>query len=388
MKTLKAIINGQVFYKKKFHDNLVVIYNTLVEELLTVEAYDQYKKTHLNIEEINAEGAYVLPGFIDVHIHGYKGIDTMDGDLQKLETMAELITENGVTAFLPTTMTMPMAAIRKALDTVIELQHKDGTKGAIVLGAHLEGPFINEGFKGAQPSEFIRLPEASFVEKYKEVIKVMTIAPEVEGAMAMIDRYKDSINFSIGHTGATFDQATNAYRAGAVGTTHLFNAMTGLHHRKPGVVGAALTCDCYTEVIADNFHINPGLFKMLVKAKGYDKLLLITDCMRAGGLEEGIYNLGGQEVTMKNGQCTLASGTIAGSVLKLHEGLKNFAIAIEEALSEVIPMVTENQAKYLGVEDRMGTLDLGKEANIVLMSETFNITTTIVKGNKIYENRL
>lgn len=385
---MKSITNGRVFYKGKFHNDLVVIYDTLIGKILSVSAYDQFKSKHSELVEINAKGSYVLPGFIDVHIHGYKGIDTMDGDVQKLKTMSELITENGVTAFLPTTMTMPMAAIGKALDTVVELQHMEETTGAIVLGAHLEGPFINEGFKGAQPSEYIRLPETAFVEKYKEVIKVMTIAPEVAGALEMIDAYKSTINFSIGHTGATFDQAMHAYNAGAVGTTHLFNAMTALHHRKPGVVGAALSCGCYTEVIADNFHINPGLFKMLVKTKGLDRLLLITDCMRAGGLEEGVYNLGGQEVTMKNGQCTLASGTIAGSVLKLQEGLKNFSAAVDEELAEIIPLVTENQAVYLGVEDRMGTLDTGKEANIVLMSDTYNIEMTIVKGRKIYENRV
>ena len=385
---MKSISNGKVLYKGKFHKDLVLIFSDVVEKVISVNAYEQYKMTHLEIEEVDAKGAYVLPGFIDVHIHGYKGIDTMDGDVQKLERMAELITENGVTAFLPTTMTMPMEAISKALDTVIELKGKQMTKGAIVLGAHLEGPYISEGFKGAQPSEFIRLPEQSFVEKYIDVIKVMTIAPEVEGAIEMIQAYKDRINFSLGHTGASFDEAIDAYETGAIGTTHLFNAMTGLHHRNPGVVGAALSCGCYSEVIADNFHINPGLFKMLVKAKGLDKILLITDCMRAGGLEEGIYHLGGQEVTMKQGQCTLANGTIAGSVLKLHEGLKNFTATIEEELADVIPLVTENQAKYLGVGDRMGTLEVGKEANIVVMNDTYNIEMTIVKGNKIYENRV
>jgi len=134
--------------------------------------------------------------------------------------------------------------------------------------------------------------------------------------------------------------------------------------------------------------VNPGLFKLLVKAKGLEKLLLITDCMRAGGLEEGMYTLGGQEVTMKKGQCTLANGTIAGSVLKLHEGLKNVTEAVEEELSDVVALVTENQAKYLGVEDRMGTLDLGKEANIVIMNATYDIEMTLVRGNKVYENRI
>ena len=385
---VKSIVNGKVLYKGKFHTDLVVIFEAVIEEVLSVNAYDQYKMTHPSIEEIDGKGDYILPGFIDVHTHGYKGIDTMDGDVDQLEKMSELITENGVTAFLPTTMTMPMEAIAKALDTVIELKAKDSSKGAIVLGAHLEGPYINEGFKGAQPSEFIRLPQVSFIEKYKEIIKVMTIAPEVDGAIEMIEAYKDRINFSLGHTGASYEQALKAYETGAKGTTHLFNAMTGLHHRKPGVVGAALTCDCYSEVIADNFHVNPGLFKLLVKAKGLEKLLLITDCMRAGGLEEGMYTLGGQEVTMKKGQCTLANGTIAGSVLKLHEGLKNVTEAVEEELSDVVALVTENQAKYLGVEDRMGTLDLGKEANIVIMNATYDIEMTLVRGNKVYENRI
>ncbi|MDA3847656.1 MAG: N-acetylglucosamine-6-phosphate deacetylase [Vallitaleaceae bacterium] len=385
---MKSIINGKVFYKGEFHEDLVLVYETSVKEVFSVSDYKDYRSSNKIIEETDAKGSYVLPGFIDVHIHGYKGIDTMDGDPERLEEMAELIGENGVTAFLPTTMTMSMGAIRNALDSIRVVQQKTDVKGAIILGAHLEGPFISEGFKGAQSAVFIHLPDEALIEQYLDIIKVITIAPEVDGAMEMISNYKDQINFSLGHTGATYEQAKEAYEIGATGTTHLFNAMTGIHHRKPGVVGAALNGGCYSEVIADNIHLNPGLFKMIARTKGLDKLLLITDCMRAGGLDEGIYTLGGQEVIVKNGQCRLTDGTLAGSVLKLNEGLKNFTLAIEEELAEAIPMVTINQAKYLGVENRMGTLDQNKEANIVLMNEAFFIETTIVKGKKIYESRV
>jgi len=377
-----------VFYKGKFHEDLVIVYEKFVKEVFSVSDYEDYKLSNVIIEETDAKGSYVLPGFIDVHIHGYKGIDTMEGDPERLEEMAELIGENGVTAFLPTTMTMSMGAIRHALDSIRVVKKKTDVKGAIILGAHLEGPFINERFKGAQSAAFIHLPDKALIKEYLDIIKIITIAPEVDGAMEMISSYKDQIKFSLGHTDATYEQAKKAYEIGAKGTTHLFNAMTGIHHRAPGVVGAALNGGCYSEIIADNIHLNPMLYKMIARTKGLDKLLLITDCMKAGGLDEGIYTLGGQEVIVKNGHCRLASGTLAGSVLKLNKGLKNFTVAIEEELAETIPMVTINQAKYLGVENRMGTLDQNKEANIVLMNEAFFIETTIVKGKKIYENRL
>jgi len=391
MHALKSILNGKIYINHRFISDSVLVYDTRIQGIFSVEEYAIYKKNHASIDEIDAHGAYVTPGFIDVHIHGYKGFDTMDGDIASLTHLAEAITENGVTSFLPTTMTMPLEAIRKALDTITTLKDNHdtlNTGGAMILGAHLEGPFINEAYKGAQPKEFIHLPNSNFVQEYAQTIKVVTLSPETPGALLLIDQFKESIRFSIGHSGATYEQAMESFERGACCTTHLFNAMTGLHHRKPGIVGAALASSCYSEVIADTIHIHPGLFSVLLKAKGADKLLLITDCMRAGGLAEGTYELGGQVVQVKNGTCTLMNGTIAGSVLTLNKGLHNFKQATHALLETLLPLVTSNQASYLGVESEMGTLEVGKLANIVIMDESVSINKTIVKGQIIYENQV
>ncbi len=387
---MKSIINGVLYINNKFIKDHVIIFDQKIKSVLTTSDYNNYKQ-HNQMDEIDAEGNYVAPGFIDVHIHGYKGVDVMDGEITSLQTISKEVAKNGVCAYLPTTMTMPIKAIEKALDTIRYMKEKNdelNSGGAIILGAHLEGPFINEAFKGAQPKEFITQPDEVLADTFKDVIKVITIAPEIPGAMAFIEKYADDFKFSIGHSGATYDIAKEAFSKGVKSTTHLFNAMTGLHHRDPGIVGAAFTCDCYSEVIADNFHIHPDLFKVIVKAKGLQKILLITDCMRAGGLEEGTYDLGGQMVTVKNGQCRLPEGTIAGSVLKLNKGLSNFNEAVEEGLEELIPIVTSNQASYIGVEDLMGTLEVGKLANIVIMNKDIEISKTIVKGKVVYENQL
>ena len=384
---MKSIINGLLYVKQKFVKDYVIIFDEKIRDLISREEYDAYKKDHSDIEEVDAKGDYVVPGFIDVHIHGYKNVDVMDGLVSSIVKISKDITENGVCAYLPTTMTMPKDSIVKALETIRQV--KDGTQdglGALVLGAHLEGPFINKDFKGAQPKEFIEEPDEALVEQFKDVIKVITIAPEIPGAMDFIEKYSADFNFSIGHSGASYDIAKEAINKGLKSTTHLFNAMTGLHHREPGVVGAAFTCDCFSEVIADKFHVHPDLFKLIVKAKGLEKILLITDCMRAGGLGEGTYDLGGQMVTVKNGQCRLAQGTIAGSVLKLNEGLRNFNDSVEENLEQLIPLVTSNQASYLGMEDQLGTLEVNKIANIVIMNKEISINKTIVKGKVAYEN--
>jgi N-acetylglucosamine-6-phosphate deacetylase len=288
-------------------------------------------------------------------------------------------------------MTMPLEKIRAALDSIeIVMKNSDdmNSKGAMILGAHLEGPFINKKYKGAQPENFIIAPDLSLIEDYEQVIKVVTIAPEIKGALPLMDRYKDSINFSIGHSAASYEEAMEAFGSGAKSVTHLFNAMTGLHHRKPGIVGAALTCDCYCEIIADKFHVHENLFQLLLKSKGLDRILLITDCMQAGGLSEGKYELGGLEVTVNNKQCRLNDGTIAGSVLRLNEGLYNFSESIVEKLEHVIPLVTSNQATYLNVEEEMGTLEVNKLANIVLINSKIEVSKTIVRGKVVYENQL
>ncbi len=377
---MKAIINGKVYYDGKFNEDVVLVFDEIIKSVKN--------KAEVDLDEfeeiIDADCNYVVPGFIDVHIHGYDGVDTMDGDSECVKKISEGITSNGVTAFLPTTMTMDYDSIIRALDNVIKTKEEQ-TKGATILGVHLEGPFISKKYKGAQPEEFIVAPDFELVEKYKDILKVITIAPEADGALEMIEKYGDKICFSLGHSAATGEQAKAGFEKGAKSVTHLFNAMTGVHHRNVGLAAVALGGENYCELIADNKHVSPMLYPLVKKAKSLDKVLLITDCMMAGGLKEGVYSLGGQKVTVKDGICRLDDGTIAGSILKLKDGLKNFIEGSNSTLEESIKLVTENQAKYLKIDDKYGTLDVGKYSNIVLLNKDLDVIKTIVKGATQYE---
>lgn len=375
---MKKIINGILWRNGRFVKDRCLYFDDRI--------MDQTQQGPVS-EIIDAKGAYVLPGFIDLHIHGYKGDDVMDGTHEGLRRISKALCENGVTAFLPTTMTMPLDTIRKALDVIRQASLSE-PQGAMVLGAHLEGPFIHMSKKGAQSGSHIIQPDEDLVKSYEDILKVITLAPEVKGGLEMIQKYGHKINVSLGHSTASYEVAQEAYNAGAKGTTHLFNAMTGLNHREPGLVGAAMSCGCYCEVIGDNIHLHTGIYELLTKMKGLDKLLLVTDCIQAGGMGDGNYSLGGQAVKVTQGKCTLDDGTLAGSVLKLKDGLKNFTSATSHSLEDLIPLVTENQAKYLGLDVEMGTLDIGKLANITLMDEAFNIKETYVRGIRMYEDKV
>ena len=336
---------------------------------------------------IDAEGALVAPGLVDIHIHGYLGEDTCDAKAEGIRRMAYGVAENGVTAFLPTTMTVAKAEIEAALNAVRSLKEESKSwDGAEIIGVHAEGPFINPSKKGAQAEENILTPDADFILANADIITSVTMAPEMDKGHACIKKLAADgrVLVSMGHTDATFDEAMLAAKDGVRHATHLFNAMSALAHRNPGVVGAALASENVSvEVIADTFHINPGLYSIVAKVKG-DKMVLITDCTRAGGMPDGEYDLGGQPIFLKGIECRLADGTIAGSVLKLNHAVRNVLAHTDLAINEVFKMASLNPAAAIKVSDRIGSLEAGKDADIIIVDDEINVKRTIKKGRTIY----
>ena len=339
-------------------------------------------------DTIDAAGNYVAPGLIDLHIHGFLGADTCDASPEGIRTMAYGVAKNGVTGFLPTTMTVSKEQIVASLNAVRSLKEESKTwDGAEIIGVHAEGPFINPTKKGAQAEENILVPDADFIIEHSDIITSVTLAPEMDKDHACIKKLaaESDVLVSMGHTDATFEEAMSAVKDGVNHATHLFNVMSPLAHRNPGVVGAALASENVSvEVIADTFHINPGLYTVIAKVKG-DKMVLITDCTRAGGMPDGEYELGGQPIFVKGIECRLADGTIAGSVLTLNRAVKNVIDHTNLPVYEAFNMASLNPATSIHCENRIGSLEAGKDANIIIADENINIIRTIKKGKTIYE---
>lgn len=376
---MKAIVNGKIILPDSIVEGRALLFD---EKIIGLS-----ETVPEGAEIIDAKGRYVAPGLVDIHIHGYLGEDTSDGSVEGIRKMAEGVVKNGVTAWLPTTMTVSYDDLRRAFNAVRTLMDKkNNPKGAQIMGVHAEGPFINPSKKGAQAVEYIRPADAPFLIENSDVIRIVTLAPEMPGALDCIREVteKTSILVSMGHTAANFETAKAGIEAGVRHATHLFNAMTPLNHRDPGVVGAALADDrVSTELIADTFHISPDLFGLVAKVKG-DNLILITDCTRAGGLEDGEYTLGGQPIFVKGIECRLADGTIAGSVLKLNNAVRNMREHTSLPLEQIVRMASINAARCIGLDKTKGSLEAGKDADIILADESFAVSETIIAGEIVW----
>ncbi len=337
----------------------------------------------VSTEIIDAKGAYLSPGFIDIHVHGSGGADVMDATPQALQTISETLLQTGTTSFLATTMTMSTEAVDKALQNV--QKNALSLEGAKIFGVHLEGPFLNPEKHGAQDKRYIKNPDLALIDPYLQEIRMITIAPEMPGAEKFIRHlgmYHPHIILSIGHSDANFEQSKESFGWGISHATHLFNAMNPCHHRKPGIVGAVFDAEVTCDIIADLVHTHPSILKLVHQLKG-DKLFLITDAMRAGCMKNGTYDLGGQKVTVEGGKATLADGTLAGSVLKMNEALKNMMQVSAMTRIEAVNAVTKHPARKLGIE--AGELKAGYPADMVIFDEDFSIITTIVDGEIKYE---
>ncbi|WP_315117292.1 N-acetylglucosamine-6-phosphate deacetylase [uncultured Clostridium sp.] len=374
--TVKCIKNGKIILKDKILQGKSIIYDEKIIKIVE----DKYLNE--DIETIDVEGNYISPGFIDIHVHGSKGSDVMDSNIENMETISKSLCSHGVAAFLPTTMTMPMEYINKALD-VIKISMGKNFRGSKILGAHLEGPFISQKYKGAQNEKYILTPSTETIKSYVDIIKVITIAPEMDENHTFIKSMNRNKNIllSIGHTNSTYEEAMSAIEDGIKSATHCFNAMTPLHHRNPGTVGAILNSDIYCELIADTIHVHPALFNILEKVKGDDRIILISDAMRAACMKSSSYDLGGQKVYVSKDRAVLEDGTLAGSLLTLDRAVKNMRINTKLELEKIIKMVTINPASAIGIDNMRGSIELGKYADFAVFNENIDILYTIVEGN-------
>jgi N-acetylglucosamine-6-phosphate deacetylase len=377
---MKAVVNANILVD----NDILTGYGVLFDETIVKIAKDCDLDKSVLEEVYDGDGKFLSPGFIDIHIHGCMGNDTMDDNDSSILNISKNITATGVTAFLPTTMTMEFSVIERTLNRIRKLMNNK--QGAQILGCNLEGPFICDSYKGAHDAAYIIKPDFESIKELSDVIRIVTLAPEQEGSDEFIEGCtRNGIVAAIGHSKANYEQAMRAIKKGANHITHTFNAMTPLHHRDPGIVGAAMDSSASCELIADNVHVNPAVQRILLKVKGIDRIILITDAMRACLLKDGEYYFGGQRVTVKNEEARLTAGNLAGSVITLNKALKNFIDNTGVSLTDAVKTITENPARLLKVNDRKGSIGIGKDADLTLFDGNFNIYRTYVKGMKAYE---
>lgn len=327
---------------------------------------------------VDATGLYVIPGLVDVHIHGAVGHDFCDGNPEGLKETATYLKNHGVTSFCPTSMTLPAEELKKIFQSVLLLP--GDSSHASVAGIHMEGPFISPGKKGAQKASYIVPPDIASFQELNEacngMIRLVTIAPELEGSMDFIEALHDVVSISLGHSEADYDVALSAFTAGANHATHLFNAMPSLLHRNPGIIGAAFDSPhAMVEIICDGIHIAPSVMRMVFQLFGEDRVILISDAMRATGMEDGTYELGGQDVFKKGNRATLKDGTLAGSATNLFDCMKQ-AVAFGIPLESAVKAASVNPAKSIRAE-HIGSLAPGKEADVLLVDKELNLVRVV-----------
>jgi N-acetylglucosamine-6-phosphate deacetylase len=381
MKTV--LINGIILTPdEQIPSCAVVIENDKITEIVPAGPVEPGAHT------IDVQGHYIIPGLIDIHIHGVSGFDTMDASQEAIQTMARFIARHGVTAFLPTTVAAPALNIQRSIDTVANLpQPQDGARP---LGIHLEGPYLNHLFCGAQPIQHLRGadPEEYIPWFRKQMVRLITVAPEIHGVPELIRAgIKEGVDFAIGHSAASYEQVLEAIGIGLRLATHAFNGMPPLHHRTPGVLGAVLSEDrIYAQVIVDGTHVHPAVVKLLVKTKGIDRTILITDAIRATGMPDGQYALGDQQIYVKNGIARTEAGGLAGSTLTMDQALQNMMNYADLTLQQALPMATRVPAEALGLHHRKGQLAPGFDADLVILDETCLVHLTMVGGQVVFSN--
>lgn len=362
-------------------------YGVLIKngKIIDIDLQENFKSKDYKV--IDGEGHYLSPGFIDIHNHGNLGFDIMDSTEEALDEISKYHISNGVTSYLGTIITSSYEDIIKAIKNINDYENK--FKRSNIIGIHLEGPFFNRIKKGAQPENYIKEPnleEIKYILNYsKDKIKMISLAPELAGALDIIKYLKEkNITVAMAHTNATFNEAKKAIECGATVATHLYNGMRSFTHREPGVVGACLDDHrVYIELIYDRIHLHDITVKLTLKMKGYDKTILVSDAMMAAGLPDGEYELGKQKVNVLSGVAKLETGSLAGSTLNLRTALYNMVNFLGIPIHEAVKMASLNPAKAINIADELGSIEVGKKANLIIFDKDINIKTVILHGKKL-----
>lgn len=380
MRTL--IKNGVVYHNHCFEEIDLLIEDGRIKAMGDLKAmeYDQ---------SYDAQWKRVVPGFLDIHTHGAVGVDVNSADPEGFERISRFFASQGTTAWLCSILTDTREQTLRAIVQFMEWKKKNVHKGADLMGIHLEGPFLAAEYKGAMPEHLLKKPDMELLKEYQKAaegqIRYITVSPEVEGVPEYIPQMKAlGMQVSIGHSGADYDTARRAIQNGAMGATHTGNAMKLLHQHYPAIWGAVLEDDdVYCEMICDGRHLHPGTVRFIMKMKGVKRVVAITDSIMAAGLPDGNYKLGINDVVVTDGDARLVSdGTRAGSTLTTGKALKNLVEFTGKSLQELLPLFTENPARLIGVYDRMGSIEPGKAANLVVLDEELNVKATFVDGKE------
>lgn len=378
--------NGNFYLNHGFVKGDLFAEDGIIREIGTVTPCE-------DAEVVDLEGRTVVPGLIDIHTHGAVGVDVNAADAEGFEKICRFFASQGTTSWLGSVLTDTREQTLWSID-----QYKAWKsiphQGAELMGIHLEGPFLCAEYKGAMPEHLLRKPDMELLKEYQDAaeggIRYITVSPEVEGIPEFIPYMKSlGMQVAIGHSGADYDTARKAIRNGALGATHTGNAMKLLHQHFPAIWGAVLEDDdVFCEMICDGRHLHPGTVRFIIKMKGLDKVVAITDSIMAAGLPDGKYKLGVNDVVVVDGDAKLADGgSRAGSTLTTGQALKNVLEYTGRSLQDVIPMFTENPARLIGVYDQVGSLNPGKAANLVVLDETYSVIRTYVRGNLCWGNQ-
>ncbi|MPM09488.1 N-acetylglucosamine-6-phosphate deacetylase [bioreactor metagenome] len=369
---------------------VLIGYEVLVKQGKITKIDLQENMQNIEFDEIiDGKGQYLSPGFIDIHNHGNSGYDFMDSTIEAIDSIGKYHLQNGVSSYLGTVLTQSYENIVEAVKNIANYENKENSSQ--ILGIHLEGPFFSHSKKGAQPDKFIRDPDIIFIKELIKIsdnkLKMVSIAPEKDGALELIRYLKEkNVAVSMAHSNATYEEAMNGINNGVTISTHLYNGMRSFNHREPGIVGASLTDDrVCCELICDRIHLHDAAIKLALKAKETDKAVLVSDAMRAAGLKDGEFELGGQKVMVINGEARLSDGSLAGSTLNLNKAVYNMVKFLNVPIHEAVKMASLSPARAIGVHVNKGSIEVGKDADMLLLDDNVNVSCVIKGGNVIFK---